>query len=181
VNTFSSIACPMLCFLTATTSAADIASLPRTLVEGSPAFDSAIEAVLAVYDSVTRPFPRAEVGGAIVQRNGKFFYTTPVSTDQTMALGFRIALRQGETVVAWYHTHPADPEWSYYEKSEIEYFSKGDVAVAKQLGVPAYVAIEPTGSVLVFDASLDERRITSTGRSPGRQVAALPIAAAAGN
>jgi proteasome lid subunit RPN8/RPN11 len=171
----------MLCFLVARAVAADTASLPRTLVEGSPAFDSATEAVLAAYDAVTQPFRRTEVGGAIVQKDGKFFYTTPVTTDETMALGFRIALREGETVVAWYHTHPANPRWGPYEKGEMEYFSKGDVEVANRLGVPAYVAIEPTRNVRVFDPRLDKRRVTSTGRAVGRQVAILPVAVSAGN
>lgn len=170
-----------LCLLVAPAFAADTASLPRTLVEGSPAFDSVTEAVLAAYDSVTQPFPRVEVGGAIVQKDGKFFYTTPVTTDQSMALGFRIALRVGDTVVAWYHTHPANSRWGSYEKSEMEFFSKGDVEVANRLGVPAYVAIEPTRNVRVFDPRLDKRRITSTGRAVGRQVATLPVAVSAVN
>jgi proteasome lid subunit RPN8/RPN11 len=181
VNTFSLFVCSMLCFMVAPAFAADTASLPRTLVEGSPAFDSVTDAVLAVYDSVTQPFPRAEVGGAIVQKDGKFFFTTPVTTDQTKALGFRLALHEGETLVAWYHTHPADPLWGWYARDELEFFSKGDVEVAKKLGVPAYVAIEPTRNVRVFDPSLDKRRMTSTGRAEGRQVATLPIAVSAGN
>jgi proteasome lid subunit RPN8/RPN11 len=116
-----------------------------------------------------------EVGGAIVQKDAKFFYTAPVTTDQTMALGFRVALQRGETIVAWYHTHPAAPEWDPYQKNEMEYFSKGDVAIAKRLGVPAYLTSEPAGDVLVFDPQLDRRRITSTGRAVGRRVAILPI------
>lgn len=177
----SLLVCSIVCLLASPAMAADTVSPPRTSVEGSPAFDSAIEAVLAVYDSVTRPFPRAEVGGAIVLKTGKYFYTTPVSTGQATALGFRIALRQGETVVAWYHTHPADPDWSTYAKDDIEFFSKEDVAVSIRLGVPAYLAIEPTRNVLVFDVSLDKRRITSTGRAVGRQVAVLPVPVAARN
>lgn len=158
--------------------ATDTASLPRTMVEDSPAFDSVAAAVLAVYATVTQPFPRAEVGGAIVERDGKFFYTTPVTTGETMALGFRIGLHRGETLVAWYHTHGEDPRWGAYERGEIEWLSKHDVEVAKRLGVPAYVAIEPTRIVRVFDPLLDKRRVTSTGRVMGREVALLPIAVA---
>lgn len=164
-----------LCFLAAPAFATDPASLPRTMVEDSPSFASVEAAVLAAYATVTQPFPRAEVGGAIVERDGKFFYTTPVGTGETMALGFRIGLHRGETLVAWYHTHGADPGWGAFERGEMEWFSKYDVEVAKRLGVPAYVAIEPTRNVRVFDPSLDKRRVTRTGRVIGREVALLPI------
>jgi proteasome lid subunit RPN8/RPN11 len=148
------------------------------MVEDSPAFAAVTEAVLAVYAIVTQPFPRAEVGGAIVEKDGRFFYTTPVTTAETMALGFRIGLHRGEKLVAWYHTHGADPRWGAFERGEIESFSRNDVEIAKQRGVPAYVAIEPTRNVRVFDPSLDKRRVTSTGRVFGREVALLPIAVA---
>jgi proteasome lid subunit RPN8/RPN11 len=148
------------------------------MVEDSPAFAAVTEAVLAVYAIVTQPFPRAEVGGAIVEKDGRFFYTTPVTTAETMALGFRVGLHRGEKLVAWYHTHGADPRWGAFERGEIESFSRNDVEIAKRLGVPAYVAIEPTRNVRVFDPSLDKRRVTSTGRVFGREVALLPIAVA---
>jgi Domain of unknown function (DUF4329) len=154
------------------------APLPRTVVEDSPAFDSVAEAVLAVYATVTQPFPRVEVGGAIVARGGKFFYTTPVTTAEAMGLGFRIGLRRGETLVAWYHTHGADPRWGAYERGEIEWISRNDVEISIRLGVPAYVAIEPTRNVRVFDPAVDMRRVTSTGRVVGREVGLLPVAVA---
>lgn len=168
----------LLCLVAAPAFASDTTSLPRTMVEDSPAFDSAAAAVLAVFATVTLPFPRTEVGGAIVERDGNFFYTTPVTTAEAMALGFRIGLHRGEKLVAWYHTHGADPRWDDYRRGEIDWFSKQDVAIATQLGVPAYLAIEPTRSVRVFDPLLDKRRVTSTGRTLGREIALLPIAVA---
>jgi proteasome lid subunit RPN8/RPN11 len=75
-----------------------------------------------------------EYGGVILEWNGKFYFTNPITSKSDKEIGtFRIAFYKGSKVVGLYHTHP--PGFN----SDI--FSSSDVKFADDKSWVSYIAV----------------------------------------
>jgi hypothetical protein len=140
------------------------------MLEDSPAFASMQEAAFAGLALVTARFADVEYGGAVVERGGGYFYTTPVTAHMGTELAFRILIPKDAHIVGMYHTHPR----GHIHLGDIEalaYFSSNDIAIARSLGVVSYIAEECARTVRMFDPSAPQNRHLEPGRrSLGVQV-----------
>lgn len=121
--------------------AAASASAPSLLTE-TTAYSSADEAAKAA-EAAAMPLSRVyEFGGVIVERNGRFFYTTPTTSGRTGEVKIRALIPVGARLAGLYHTHPGD--------SCGEFFSTEDVSTAMQMKLPSYIGVLSDGSVRRF-------------------------------
>lgn len=132
---------------------AGVKELPVTRVVDSPAFDTIEEAVIAAFRPLVRPFADTEYGGAIILRDGKFYYTEAVTLGDRAKLDFRIAKLKSDVVVGAYHTHPFHGSVGELGVKLSRQFSDADMRMAKQLKVLMFIAEESGNTLRVFDPS----------------------------
>jgi len=150
--------------------AATSPEVPATMLEDSPAFASMQEAAFAGLALVTARFADVEYGGVVVERSGRYFYTTPVTSHVGTELAFRILIPMDAHIVGMYHTHPRG-HINLLDIDALGYFSSNDIAIARSLGVVSYIAEECDRTVRMFDPSAARNRHLEPGRrSPGVQV-----------
>lgn len=114
--------------------------LPATIIKDSPAFATMQEASLAGMDVANTEANGIEFGGAVVQLNGKFFYTNPVTIESEHSVNFRVLIPVGAKIVAIYHIHPILKSGLDQSDNAISMvFSEGDIDMAKKLNVPSFI------------------------------------------
>lgn len=145
-------------------SAAAARELPTSAVTETQAYASADQAAVAAL-RIAMPLSRDyENGGAIIERDGAFYYSDPVSNGDTGHIAFKAALPKGSRLAAIYHTHPSSEENS-------RMFSWDDVAEAKKLNLNSYIGVVGDGTIRFFDPLKTPTyafQIPGTRMSPGR-------------
>jgi proteasome lid subunit RPN8/RPN11 len=111
-----------------------------TTTRGFDDADSAARAALAVAMARSR---EQEHGGAIFERDGRYYYTEPVSSGTREESRYDVAAPAGSRLAAIYHSHPR------HEMDEC--VSATDVATARRLRVRSYIGIVSKGCIRVFD------------------------------
>jgi proteasome lid subunit RPN8/RPN11 len=86
-------------------------------------------AAIAVLAGLVAKGGNAEHGGFIIEIDGKYRHSKPVSQGHTDSVDYCIAYSPEWRVAGVYHTHP-----------EIPLFSKGDMDVARRSAVPSFLA-----------------------------------------
>lgn len=142
------LALSLLSLMLSTAVAADP---PVTGVANSTAYDSIEEAVIAAFEPLVQPFAKEEVGGAIIERDGQFYFTQAVSIGVRSRLDLAVELRKGDTLVALYHTHPLQVSTNALSLKLLEQFSADDMRIARELNVRSYIAEEAGRTLRVFD------------------------------
>ena len=101
---------------------------------------------------------RAEYGGMIYEKNGKYGYTEA----RTQGYGNTVNVGQyepnrscpdGSTPVAYYHTHPNIKAGDF--SMEYNKFSEEDITLSKDMGLHAYMG-SLDGTFWVYDPKLDK-------------------------
>ncbi|HXT02209.1 MAG TPA: DUF4329 domain-containing protein [Elusimicrobiota bacterium] len=144
--------------------AAAAADLPLSVVSETESYASADQAAIAALRRAMPLSENFENGGVVVERDGSFFYSEPVSNGQTGHIRFRAGVRKGDRLVALYHTHPSS-------EPDSRMFSWDDVAEAKKLDVNSYIGVLGDGTVRFFDPHRTPTRPydqPGTNISPGR-------------
>ena len=75
-----------------------------------------------------------EFGGAVVEKDGAFYRTEPVSSGEEGHIRFAVDVPAGARLVAIFHTHPDDGP-------QTRLFSWDDVNEAKKLGLTSYIGV----------------------------------------
>jgi hypothetical protein len=119
-------------------------SLPVAAITDSPAFDSVDAAALAALERITQPFGSDEKGGAIIERDHRFFYTSAVSSGSPSNIQYVLKKKQTDILVGIYHTQPS----GFLQRNDT--FSHDDMNVAKTLKVVSFIAAE-SGAIRRFD------------------------------
>lgn len=120
---------------------------------GFPTPDAAALAALAEARAASRAY---EYGGALFERDGLYYYTTPATEKESDALDLRIRLPADARLKALYHTHPGtDP-------GALE-ISGGDINAARAVRGAMYVGVIERGTVLFFDPYHDAKRYQESG------------------
>lgn len=113
--------------------------------------DSADEAATSALEASARLSCLVEFAGAVYLKDGKYFYTVPVSSGSAKHVaGYRIAISSSAQLVAIYHTHPMN-----LGGDNSEFFSSADIATATQMHVTSYVGVVKTRSVIRFRPGID--------------------------
>jgi hypothetical protein len=106
----------------------------------SDTLDDAVRAALEVAMPLTR---RAEFGGLILELEGRYCYTTPVTSYQFHEVRFHAEVPASARIAALFHTH--------LRHDGARWFSEADIATAVRFGVRSYIGIVDRGEVRVFD------------------------------
>jgi len=133
------------------------------MLEDSPAFASMQDAAFAGLALITARFADVEYGGVVVERSGRYFYTTPVTAHMGTELAFRILMPKDAHIVGMYHTHPRG-HINLRDIDALAYFSSNYIAIARSLGVVSYIAEECDRTVRMFDPSAPQNRHLRPGR-----------------
>jgi hypothetical protein len=118
----------------------------RSTITETIAYDSQDEAAKAALTEIftTNSETSNEFAGVIVQMNGKYFYTCPVSSGETSSFSVRAAIPHNGKIVAIFHNHPG------HEYSQLEYFSPNDVQVAKEMNLTSYIGVNASHNIHKF-------------------------------
>jgi hypothetical protein len=116
-------------------------------------FDTENDAAQAAVSESVKMSRSFEYAGAIIQRDGKFYYTTPVTDNcRTEVEGYRIVKPKGSLVVALFHTHPKSPSLAD-DNSEV--FSSADVKTAQDMHVDSFVGVMKNDTIIKYVPGAD--------------------------
>jgi proteasome lid subunit RPN8/RPN11 len=90
---------------------------------------------------------RYESGGFLIERNGAYHASEPVTQNARRAVNYCIVLPRGARLAGIYHTHVGSSTLSARDRSN-----------AERAGVPSYIGTIRGRSVLVYDARRREVR-----------------------
>lgn len=100
---------------------------------------------------------RYEYGGAVMESEGLYYFTAPVTSGRTGEIAFSVLRPSTHRIVGIYHTHPDESEHTLK-------FSPNDVRQAKALGVRSYIGVMRDRSIRVYDpASMRVERFRRSG------------------
>jgi proteasome lid subunit RPN8/RPN11 len=148
----------------AAASAAAARELPTSRVTETQAYAGADQAAVAALRIAMPLSQDYENGGAIIERDGAFYYSDPVSNGDTGHIVFKAAFPEGGRLAAIYHTHPSSEEDS-------RMFSWDDVNEARKLNVDSYIGVLGDGTIRFFDprkTPTHPYQLPGTPISPGR-------------
>lgn len=132
-----------LCLAVSPTAAAG--ELPRAeLAPDAPVY-ATVDAAARAALSQAMPLSRNhEYGGVILESQGLYYFTAPVSNGRTGEIRFTALVPSSYRIAAIYHTHPDESE-------DTLKFSPNDVEQAKSLGARSYIGVLRDRSIRVFD------------------------------
>lgn len=107
------------------------------------AYSSVDEAAVAALAMAVPLSTRFEYGGAILKCSGAYYFTEPVTSRRNARVEFDTRIGAGCSLAAIYHTHP--------EGERSSRFSRGDMNVAHELGVPSFIGVIADSSVRRYD------------------------------
>ena len=132
-------------FLLAVSFSAAAKDLPEAVLAPDAAayasVDDAAHAALLVAMPVSQSH---EHGGVVLESEGVYYFTTPVTNGRTGEIAFAVLLPSTHRIAGIYHTHPDENEDSVK-------FSANDVAQAKARGARSYIGVMRDRSIRVFD------------------------------
>jgi hypothetical protein len=149
--------------LSLTTSLAAAHTCPP--ISFGPPHDSLDEAAIATLHTLFRHDARYESGGFLIEQNGSFRSSRPVTQRARTEVNYCIVLPRGAKLAGLYHTHVAGSELSARDRSN-----------AARAGVPSYIGTIRDGTLLVV--APDSSRTRAIGASSVRG-APRPLAASA--
>jgi hypothetical protein len=130
-----------------------------TVAEDAQGFDTVQAAAVAgLTVANTLAANGNEFCGAVIETDGKFYATTPVTNDKTGACYYRVAIRKGSHLVAMYHVHPKTElenvagnkdEWRTLNDQSLV-FSPVDIECAAKINIPSYIYFQVSGETRVF-------------------------------
>lgn len=135
-----------LVIIAITIGSATAEELPTSTITAG-CFSSPDSAAIAGLDQAEKASIQKEFAGAIVEKDGSYCYTEPVSNGVDGSFKVRLLFPKDYHLVAIYHTHPEAP------KSEL--FSKEDVDLAKGNRLVSYIRVVGSGKTLRFDPKID--------------------------
>ncbi len=98
-----------------------------------------------------------EYGGAVMESEGVFYFTEPVTNGRTGEIAFAVQRPSTHRIVGIYHTHPDESEHTLK-------FSPNDVRQAKALAVRSYIGVMRDRSIRVYDpATMRVERFRRSG------------------
>ena len=106
---------------------------------------------------------RYESGGFLIERNGAYHASEPVTQHGRRAVNYCIVLPRGAKLAGIYHTHVASAELSARDRSN-----------AERAGVPSYIGTIRGRALLVYDAQRREVRPLEHAALGGRATPAAP-------
>jgi Domain of unknown function (DUF4329) len=137
--------------------------LPVSSLSSSECYKSPDLAAVAGLDEAEKANSRLEFAGAIVEKNGNFCYTSPVSNRDDGSFKVRLQFPKDYRLVALFHTHPDHPN--------SEFFSKADVDVATSTRLVSYIRVVAREETLRFDPKVDRlEKYSYCVGSPGELV-----------
>lgn len=84
--------------------------------------DAAAESALHSIAHCGTCSPKFEYAGVVVQWNGRFYVTSPISSRGEAAVSaFHILFARGATIVALYHTHPSGPGSGFLSPTDVQF------------------------------------------------------------
>lgn len=117
------------------------------IVDTSVAFET-IEAAATAGEIAALSASRVkEFAGVIVQTDGKYYISLPVSSGQEGHFQLAIKLTATQHMVALYHSHPSNNDADGIKSQQ---FSSDDVAVAKSLKVISYIGVQYDHTLRAF-------------------------------
>ena len=126
---------------------------PATFVTETTAYDTEQNAVKAALSIANEKAIGVEFGGAIIKRNGSFFYTDAVTTNDMSKVSFRVLKTHDSEIVAIYHIHPkttVNNSDSKADDNASRFFSNEDVQVATKMNVHSYIFVQIDNSTHEF-------------------------------
>jgi hypothetical protein len=122
--------------------AAPAMASPASLLTEVVPYETLNDAAKAA-EAVAMPLSKVyEYGGVLVERNGKFFFTDPVTSGRVGEIKVRALIPAGSHLAALYHTHPGNGCGRL--------FSREDVETATGMRLPSYIGAVADGSVRLF-------------------------------
>lgn len=137
------------------------------LLPDAAAFISAEDAAIAGLREAMPRSRRYEYGGAVLERDGRFYFTAPVTNRRRAHIAFSVVVPARHRIAAIFHTHPD-------HDTEGEKFSTNDVSQAKELNVVSYLGVLADRTVRVYDPL---NMPTQRHREPGSLVGRGEVAA----
>lgn len=133
------------------------AELPVSIQTETVAYSTLDDAAKAALNEATSlsTVNKTEFGGILLERDGQFFYTAPVSTSETSALDFKARFQHGSNFVGLYHTHPGS-------QLEAELFSPPDVEIATKLQITSYIGVLRSNTIHKFKAGDRTEKLIET-------------------
>jgi len=129
------------------TSVANAAQPAGAVVDTSVAFESVEAAATAGEVAAYAASQSKEFAGVIVNIDGKFYISTPVSSGQEGHFSLAIRLTASQHLVALYHSHPSNGSADGIKSQS---FSSDDVTVAKTLKVTSYIGVQYDHTLRAF-------------------------------
>jgi hypothetical protein len=123
-------------------------------VANEVAFSSEDAAAIAGLKRIVVQTTEKEMIGAIFKQGSMYFYTAPVGIDSEKEAEARITIPPGSSLVALYHTHPAEGIGEFEDKTE--YFSATDVETAKRLHVDSFVGVIKNNNVIKYTPGVSQ-------------------------
>ena len=118
--------------------------LPQASVSSdSTAYYSEETCAIAALVAVMNLNQGIEYGGFIVEENGKFYYSRPVTNNSSEEIQYDAIVPKNAKFVAVYHTHPDYPESNVY--------SSVDVRFAETNKVNSYLGVQQDDTIRVFE------------------------------
>lgn len=115
-------------------SVAASAATPVSPLVMAESYASAEQAAVAGLRIAMARSDRYENGGAVVEKDGVFYRTEPVSNGDMGHIRFAVDIPAGGRLAAIFHTHPD-------LGTQTRLFSQDDVAEASKLGIPSYIGV----------------------------------------
>lgn len=135
--------------ITAFIGACAMSALPLSApIQGQQGFATMDQAAEAAERAIIAKTTTVEMAGVVYESNGKFYYTSPATSNDHDQFAIRVAFPAGAKLVALYHDHP--------EHIDNNHFSPPDVAVANQLHVISYVGVIGPNHILKYTPGKSE-------------------------
>ncbi len=119
-----------------------LAATPVALATGKgTAYATRMQAVRAALNTASEHY-RNEYGGIVYKLNDRYYYTFPVTLEESSEVRFKVEILRAAKLVALYHTHPPG--------ALSDLFSQCDIEIADQLKVPSYILVLDNGQIKSF-------------------------------
>jgi proteasome lid subunit RPN8/RPN11 len=143
-----------------------LAGMPVSTLPVQPqAFDTLDDAAKAA-EAVAMPLSASfEYGGVILEHDGRYYFTQPVTSHERTHLTSAAAIPNGYHLAALFHSHPGSDGVGAF-------FSTTDVSTAEALHVPSYIGVLADGTVRRFRPGITPtiNNAVAHGISPGEVI-----------
>ena len=145
-------------------------NLPVVNLNTQDAFVSEIDAVKAALIIAIPESKDVEYGGVIEHCQDKYFYTLPITQNNSKHVNYNVRAEKKCRIVALYHTHPIQLD-RHFESidprlaSTGDRFSEEDIKTFKRLNIDSFIGVYADHSVRVLEANISH--VSDTGYNIG--------------